>query len=172
MVLEVQLSVRRTGREKIVVQKHLHCFRLLFNHTTSVHSDHFANVWPLLLILDNYFRDQDDLIIIKRKKKKLKSFTWGCKEIITMLIVQWNGGSETSEQSQRTDNIKGKLFKVLKLGAIWYPKKGSQNQLWLRINKLPLVKSYRKTAFDSWLNCKAISILHPTAWYFLMSWEQ
>lgn len=41
-----------------------------------------------------------------------------------MPIVQWNGGSETSEQSQRTDNIKSKLFKVLEVGAIWYPKKG------------------------------------------------
>lgn len=46
-MLEVQLPVCRPDQEKTVtVQKHLHCLRLLFNHTTSVHSDHFAHVWP------------------------------------------------------------------------------------------------------------------------------
>lgn len=38
----------------VTVQKHLHCLRRLFHHTTSVHSDHFAHKWPLLLILWNY----------------------------------------------------------------------------------------------------------------------
>lgn len=38
----------------VTVQKHLRCLRRLFHHTTSVHSDHFAHKWPLLLILWNY----------------------------------------------------------------------------------------------------------------------
>lgn len=38
----------------VTVQQHLRCLRRLFHHTTSVHSEHFAHKWPLLLILWNY----------------------------------------------------------------------------------------------------------------------
>lgn len=45
VMFKVQLPVCRPDQEKTVpVQKHLHSLRLLFNHTSSVHSDHFAHV--------------------------------------------------------------------------------------------------------------------------------
>lgn len=63
-------------------------------------------------------RDQVDVIVIIMISQ-LKSFTSRWKERMQhRQMVQWKRCSGMSEQSQRIDSIKAKLFKVLKLGAI------------------------------------------------------